>query len=246
MSHREALEFFGLVAAANLDRLSEASVCEIGSYDVNGSIRRCFLGAKAHIGIDVVAGPGVDVVSLGHEFNAPDGQFDLVVSAECLEHDPHWRSTVTNMVRLTRPGGVVAISCASTGRVEHGTRRTRMQDSPGSAVLADHYKNISYSELTSLVSSIGKFEKTLLVNNRFSCDLYFAGIVGAESPVDRQMEIPSIEAVRNIAKGTRWHEHARRVPNYLLRLLPLSEERYQDLSVGVGSKIQSMSALRSK
>ena len=35
-----------------------------------------------------------------------DTRFDVVWSAECMEHNPHWAATITNMVRLLRPGSI--------------------------------------------------------------------------------------------------------------------------------------------
>lgn len=115
--------FFKAVAAANQALIQNGRVLEVGSYDVNGSIRSMFPESE-FVGVDIVAGPGVDMVSYGHELDFPDGHFDITVSGECFEHDPHWRMTFLNMARMTRPGGLVAFTCASLGRPEHGTTRS--------------------------------------------------------------------------------------------------------------------------
>ena len=125
MSHPEQLAFLDAVARANRQLVEGSRVLEIGSYDVNGSVRTLFATSTDYVGVDLSEGPGVDVVSFGHELALPDDAFDLAVSAECFEHDPHWAETFANMVRLTRPGGMVVFTCATRGRPEHGTRRTR-------------------------------------------------------------------------------------------------------------------------
>src|SRR5687767_6017676 len=130
MSHPEQIGFFTALADSNRELLDGCTVLEIGSYDVNGTVREIFSAAKSYVGVDLVEGPGVDVVGYGHEVDQPDGMFDLAISGECFEHDPHWAETFANMARMTRPGGLVAFTCGSRGRPEHGTQRTRADDSP--------------------------------------------------------------------------------------------------------------------
>src|SRR4051812_17121826 len=143
MSHPEQLAFLQAVVDHNAAFVADAKVLEIGSYDVNGSIRQVFEGATEYVGVDLADGPGVDLVSYGHEVNHPDGTYDLTVSSECFEHDPHWRDTFANMARLTRASGLLVFTCASHGRPEHGTRRSDVSDSPGTqAEGMDYYRNL--------------------------------------------------------------------------------------------------------
>lgn len=60
-------------------------VLEVGSYNVNGSIRTEFNG-NPYTGVDIVTGPGVD--HLIPQFGAwhLDKKFDLVISLNTLEH----------------------------------------------------------------------------------------------------------------------------------------------------------------
>ena len=59
--------------------------------------------AREYVGLDWRPGPGVDVVSLVHEYK-PGRHFDTVISTEMLEHDPHWRESVQRMIELVKPG----------------------------------------------------------------------------------------------------------------------------------------------
>ena len=70
-----AVGYFGLGVQKNL------AVLEIGSYDVNGSIRSLF-DTEHYVGVDLVAGPGVDVVADGQSVDYPDATFDVVLSCE--------------------------------------------------------------------------------------------------------------------------------------------------------------------
>lgn len=102
---------------------------EIGSLDINGTIRSAFDHCD-YTGIDVAAGKGVDVVCEGQSYDAPDGSFDTVISCECLEHNRHWKGTFQNMIRLCKPDGLIVMSCATLGRSEHGTARSDPDASP--------------------------------------------------------------------------------------------------------------------
>ncbi|MBC9822509.1 methyltransferase domain-containing protein [Terrabacter sp. MAHUQ-38] len=221
MSHQEQLAFFQAVADVNGDLIAGGRVLEIGSYDVNGTVRSIF-EAREYVGVDLVHGPGVDIVSFGHEIAEPSGSYDLAISGECFEHDPHWQATFLNMARLTRPGGVVAFTCASTGRPEHGTRRSRVGDSPGTQSEGiDYYRNLSEADFRSLPLA------DLFDEHRFwymptSFDLYFAGVrAGA-----RDGNIPSDDRVVAIRRVMSLGHRALRLPlRVAKRLVP--ETRYQ-------------------
>ena len=99
-------------------------VVEVGSQDVNGSIRPFVeaLQPKEYIGTDMAAGKGVDVVcdcgSLEEKFGAES--FDLVISTSLLEHVRDWRSAVHNMKAVCRPGGTILVTTVSRGFQYHG------------------------------------------------------------------------------------------------------------------------------
>jgi SAM-dependent methyltransferase len=226
MSHAEQLAFFEAVARKNRALITGARILEIGSYDVNGSIRKVFGPAGDYIGVDLTEGPGVDLVGFGHELQHPDGSFDLVLSGECFEHDPHWRDTFVNMVRLTRPGGLVAFTCASHGRPEHGTRRSDVTDSPGTqAEGMDYYRNLVASDFDglSLDTLFGEWRFWYL---KSTFDLYFAGVraganCGAELPTDQD-----IAPIRRLLPLL---HRVVRMPLRLVAALVHDEDRYQRL-----------------
>lgn len=144
-------------------------VLEVGSYDVNGSIRHFFEEPVSYIGIDLAPGKAVDMVCHGADFHS-DEYFDVVASTECFEHDPRWMETFTNMIELCRSGGLVFFTCAANHRQEHGTPRTSPNDS---AKATEYYRNLNIED----------FDHRLL-RNRFAWylfeangnDLYFAGV----------------------------------------------------------------------
>src|SRR5690348_14261989 len=80
-------------------------VAEFGSRAINGSVREIFTDAAPYIGVDIVDGPGVDVVADASEWAGPDG-LDAVICCETFEHTPRGYSLCNNAWRLLRDGGV--------------------------------------------------------------------------------------------------------------------------------------------
>jgi SAM-dependent methyltransferase len=153
---------------------SGVSVFEIGSADINGSVRGYFQSTD-YVGVDLIPGPGVDVVGQGEDVRL-DRAFDIAVSTECLEHNPKYFETFENMVRHVRPGGMVLFTCATTGRPEHGTERSDPGDSPGTVARGwNYYKNVKAEDLSAFPFD-SVFESHRFYVNRISSDLYFVGL----------------------------------------------------------------------
>ena len=132
-------------------------------------------------------GEGVDLVVPGDEVALPDGSIDLAISCECFEHNPRWVETFRNMHRMTMPGGLVLVTCASTGRREHGTARTTPAQSPGTTARGwDYYRNLSRRDFEEHFRLAEMFERHAFFRNDVSKDLYFIGRrEGAASPLSR-------------------------------------------------------------
>ena len=174
MAHFQQLQFVAMLARHMAADWTGVADVEIGSADVNGSIRPLFPGSH-YTGVDLAAGPGVELVASGHDVALPSDSVDLAISCECFEHNPMWRETFVNMHRMTRPGGIVVFTCASRGRLEHGTARTRPFDSPSSlAVSWDYYRNLNREDFEPLPLAT-MFEDHAFFRNEVSKDLYFAG-----------------------------------------------------------------------
>lgn len=172
MSHREQLEFFRQAINRTVRDSDSPRVLEIGSYDVNGSIRDFFTNVSQYIGVDLVEGPGVDVVVAPGELPESLGQFDIVVASEVFEHDSEWPETVRSAARRLVRGGVMITSCASTGRPEHGTPRTDPTQSPGTSRQDDwHYENLTEADLKKQLFDVG-LTPSFTWFNRISSDLY--------------------------------------------------------------------------
>ena len=123
MAHREQMSFVESVKRKFPDNFVSSKVLEVGSYNVNGSVRQ-FFDNCVYVGLDVFPGNCVDVVCSGHLYGASDNTFDCCISCECFEHNPFWKETFLNMFRMLKSGGILIFTCATTGRPEHGTKRT--------------------------------------------------------------------------------------------------------------------------
>jgi SAM-dependent methyltransferase len=138
--HKEAKEY--VLDVISEFKLSSGSAIEIGSLDVNGSIRDAFTGV--FIGIDRSAGKGVDVVAEASAFDG-DGAFDVAISMEALEHTPRPADIVECAERALKPGGRFIITCAAPPRRPHGCDGRRPPPK------GEHYRNINRAELEMLL-----------------------------------------------------------------------------------------------
>src|SRR3989338_7333868 len=112
-----------------------ARILEVGSRNVNGSIREVLSEcAGEYIGVDLFDGPGVGVVcnvaALSGTF--ANQSFDLVVSTEMLEHCLDWQDALYKMASVLCQNGLLLITTRSPGFELH--------DYP-----ADHWR-FSYSD----------------------------------------------------------------------------------------------------
>jgi SAM-dependent methyltransferase len=115
--HDTAMEIGSRVMNRYSD-LPNAAILELGSYDVNGSLKTHATDTTQYIGLDLEAGPGVDfVVEASKPWPVDDDAFDLVIASSVFEHDSLFWMTFLQMVRKARPGGYIYINSPSNGSV---------------------------------------------------------------------------------------------------------------------------------
>jgi SAM-dependent methyltransferase len=176
MAHPEQFFFVENVKLQLSDYFRERSVLEVGSLNINGSVRVLFENCE-YLGLDVGAGPGVDVVMPGQHHGARAGSFDVVISCEAMEHNPAWPETWLNMLRLMAPSGLMIMTCATAGRAEHGTAGTSPEDSPLTAGLGqNYYRNLVAEDFRRLAMPETWFAAHEFFTDHVSHDLYFVGI----------------------------------------------------------------------
>lgn len=176
MSHFEQHYFVNRVKQLHPDFFKDKIVLECGSLNINGTVRT-FFDNCTYIGLDVGEGSDVDVVSLAHEYNMPDGTFDTILSCEMFEHDPHWNKSFENMIRLCKSNGLIFFTCATIGRKEHGTFFNRPEDSPLTFNIGwDHYKNLTEQDFREYFNFDELFVEYEFSVNKTHFDLYFWGV----------------------------------------------------------------------
>ena len=172
MAHEAQIRFVNLIKNNYSDFFIDMVVLDVGSLHINGNNRSLFEDCK-YIGLDIGLGSNVDVVCPIHEYK-PDERslFDVVISTNMLEHDKHWEKSLPVMVRLLRAGGLLLISCAAPGSLEHGTKKVHPQSSP---YTNDYYRGVSEEMFIKHVKREHFSPYTLLFNTS-PRDLYFVGI----------------------------------------------------------------------
>jgi SAM-dependent methyltransferase len=177
MAHQEQKDFVQKLRNNFSNFFTDKKVLEIGSLNINGSIREFFDNCK-YTGIDVDFGDGVDIVCEGQNYKASDETYDVVLSTECFEHNPYWLETFKNMIRLCKDGGLVFFTCATDGRPEHGTSRTTPLDSPLTVKLGwDYYRNLTEENFTDQINFDEYFSEYHFEINDEHKDLYFWGVI---------------------------------------------------------------------
>lgn len=177
--HIQARDFTLFVKEIFPHYFIDKKVLDVGSGDINGNNRFLFENCEAH-GNDVFPARNVTIVSKTKDLPFEDEYFDTILSTECFEHDPEFRESVLKIYKMLKPNGLFCFTCASTGRPEHGTRRTSPQDSYGTIGdlddMTDYYKNITEKDLNEVLDLKEFFSVWDTYYNSDSKDLYFLGI----------------------------------------------------------------------
>lgn len=92
----------------------KGNILEVGSYNVNGSIREVL---PVTVGVDMREGPGVDAVCDAGDLVDKFGKesWDSVVSVEMLEHAEDWKGAIQNMWDVLKPGGAFLLTTRGPG-----------------------------------------------------------------------------------------------------------------------------------
>lgn len=193
--HKEQKSYIDKVKKMFPEAFRDRKVLDIGSFDVNGNEKPWFENCD-FIGLDLLPGPGVDVACPANEYDAPDETFDTIISCECWEHNPFYKESILNAIRVLKPGGYFIWTCATTGRPVHGTKtqdeidRKNNKTSQGNSVENwktmpnvkrenwdnEYYKNITEEDIREFCDVDKIFSTYKFEVEENHCDLYFWGI----------------------------------------------------------------------
>ena len=177
--HIQAIDFTLFVKKILSEYFLNKVVLDVGSGDINGNNRFLFENCQYH-GNDVIEAKNVTIVSKTKDLPFKDSSFDTIISTECFEHDPEYKESFIAIYNMLKPDGLFFFSCASTGRPEHGTRRTSPSDSYGTIGnlehMSDYYKNLTEIDLNEVLPLNIMFSVWDTYYNSETRDLYFVGI----------------------------------------------------------------------
>ena len=185
--HVEAKDFTLFVKAILNDFFKNKKVLDVGSGDINGNNRFLFENCE-YEGNDVIQVNNVTIVSRTKDLPFEDETFDTIISTECFEHDPEYKESLQKIYNMVKKDGLFTFTCASSGRPEHGTRRTSPQDSYGTIGgledMSDYYKNLTIKDINEVLPLNESFTVWDSYYNNLSKDLYFVGIKKGDKSVN--------------------------------------------------------------
>tara|TARA_R110002074_G_scaffold257541_1_gene430048 strand:- start:142 stop:753 length:612 start_codon:yes stop_codon:yes gene_type:complete len=187
--HDQARDFTLFVKQIAPSYFINKKVLDVGSGDINGNNRFLFEDCD-YSGNDVILADNVTIVSKTSALQIGNNTFDTIISTECFEHDPEYKLSFLKIYDMLKPGGMFCFTCASTGRAEHGTRRTTPGDSYGTVGyiddMIDYYKNLTINDIQEVLNLDESFVSWNSYYNSHSKDLYFVGVKkGGEATVEK-------------------------------------------------------------
>jgi len=182
--HDECKRFTLYIKSLFPNFFKNSTVLDVGGGDINGNNRYLFDNCIYYAN-DLTDAPNVSIVSNTKDLPFPANHFDTIVSTECFEHDAEYKESLLKIYEMLKPNGLFCFTCASTGRPEHGTRRTSYFDSYGTigniAVFSDYYKNLTEIDVNEILPFNELFIEWNTYYNYNTKDLYFFGIKKGDS-----------------------------------------------------------------
>lgn len=187
MAHKEQWIFCNKVKDKFPEKFVNKKVLDIGSFDVNGNEEFLFDECDFY-GLDLCPGDGVDIVCPAQEYDAPDEFYDTIISCECWEHNPFYRESIQNAIRLLKSGGLFLFTCATTGRPVHGIKslenysKTKYENWKTMPNVCkenwdnEYYMNLTEDDIRKVVNFDEVFSSYKFEIEKNHCDLYFWGI----------------------------------------------------------------------
>ena len=109
---RNAKDFFEVYAS----KMEGGTVLDIGSQDVNGSLRQVVPSRFKYVGVDFEKAKNVDVVLENpYVFPFADEAADILITSSCLEHSEFFWLTWLEILRVVKPNGLIYINVPSEG-----------------------------------------------------------------------------------------------------------------------------------
>lgn len=158
--HAEAWQFIQK-AAEYVNVRPGMNVLEFGAHDVNGSPRALFPNTR-YIGVDPWPGKGVNFVGRAQDFDGGE-EYDIVITAETMEHDPDARGQIDAAWRALKLGGFLILTAASDPRAPHRC------DGYQGELNGEHYTNIN---MLNLIEWLSGWQVIMVQHDKHHGDVY--------------------------------------------------------------------------
>ena len=114
--HKSALESFILFNETYLSSLDRLHIVEIGSQDLNSSIKKFINKNHKYTGVDISPGENVDVVlNDPYKFPIEDNSIDVVIAISTFEHIDFFWLTYLEILRILKKSGIFFLNVPSNG-----------------------------------------------------------------------------------------------------------------------------------
>ena len=187
MAHKEQINYVNSIKQKFPNYFKNKKVLGIGTFNVCGTEDEFFTNCD-YQGLDLGPGPGVDIVCPAQDYDAPNESYDTIISCECFEHNPYYKETIQNAIRLLKSSGMLLFTCATTGRAVHGTKYLEEESKkkydnwktmPNVSIENwdnDYYKNLTEQDIRDCVNIDDFFSDYEFEIENDHYDLYFWGI----------------------------------------------------------------------
>lgn len=187
MAHIEQINYVNKIKLKLPNFFISKKALGIGTFKIN-STENIFFENCDYSGLDLGPGDGVDIVCPAQDYDAPDSTYDTIISCECFEHNPFYKETIQNIVRLLKSGGLFLFTCATTGRPIHGVKSLEEESKKKYSYWKtmpnvikkdwdnDYYKNLTEDDIRACIDIDRVFSSYEFEVEKNHCDLYFWGI----------------------------------------------------------------------
>jgi SAM-dependent methyltransferase len=114
--HGSAMDYGKKFFDLYLRDVTRRTIVEIGSLDINGSLRSVVPPGNIYLGLDLVEGKAVDlVIQDPYAFPFTTGSVDICVCSSCFEHIEFFWLSFNEALRILKPEGIFYLNVPSNG-----------------------------------------------------------------------------------------------------------------------------------
>lgn len=187
MAHKEQIEYVNRIKNKFPHYFKNQKVLGVGTFDVCGTEYKYFDNCD-YQGLDLGPGEGVDIICPAQDYDVPNETYDVIISCECWEHNPFYKESIQNVVRILKSGGFFIFTCATTGRPVHGVKSLEeesklkfdnwktMPNVSRENWNNEYYKNLTEYDIRECINIDDLFSSYEFEIEKNHCDLYFWGI----------------------------------------------------------------------